>query len=357
MSLSLRNLNVTLDQNPILHNVSLEVPPGSFFSLLGPSGSGKSTLLKTIAGLIRQDSGQILRDGQVLDNLPPEKRGLVLVFQDLRLFPHLTLLDNVAFPLRMAGIKKAERTQKALRMLTLVQLEGLATRRPHQLSGGQQQRAVLARAFAANPKALLLDEPFSSLDPPLRADMRDLLCALRRELDATIILVTHDQEEALALSDQMAVMAEGRILQTGRPRDLYLNPNSLAVARHFFRDNYVEGQVSDGRFEGGGLTITLPAQTQEGPTTALFPPESLTLTPIRKAGASEREHERVSASASASMGAFTVSRIEYAGAYLKATITNGTINLQGYLPPENAADLPHQIILTLNPARLLLFRQ
>ena len=343
MSLSLRNLSVTLDKNPILHDISLEIPRGSFFSLLGPSGSGKSTLLKTIAGLIRQETGHILRDGKVLDALPPEKRGLAMVFQDLRLFPHLTVLDNTAFPLKMAGIKKAERYKTALRMLALVQLDGLESRRPHQLSGGQQQRAVLARALAASPKALLLDEPFSSLDPPLRADMRDLLGALHREMDATIILVTHDQEEALAMSDRMAVMSAGRILQTGAPRDIYLNPNSLAVARHFFRNNYIEGRVSGGSFEGGGLSIALPEPQEAGAVTALLPPESLTLTPTTEA------------SAGASIGVFAVSRVEYAGNHLKATVTNGAINLQGYLSPQDAATPPSQVHLTVNPNRVTIF--
>jgi putative spermidine/putrescine transport system ATP-binding protein len=211
MSLSVQNLTVTLGKNPILRGVDLDIPAGSFFSLLGPSGCGKSTLLKTVAGLLPQDGGHILWNGEVIDGLPPEKRGMVMVFQDLRLFPHMTVLDNVAFSLKMQGESKTARVRAAREMLARVRLEGLENRRPHQLSGGQQQRTALARALVAKPRALLLDEPFSSLDAPLRADMRALVKQLRQSLGVTMLLVTHDPEEALAMSDAVAVMAAGRV--------------------------------------------------------------------------------------------------------------------------------------------------
>jgi len=335
MSLSIRNLNVTLGETLILRDINLDIPRGSFFSLLGPSGCGKSTLLKTIAGLINQDSGNISWNGEAIDHLPPEKRAMVMVFQDLRLFPHMTLLDNAAFTLKMAGIKKDERYKTALKMLELVQLDSLVSRRPHELSGGQQQRAALARALAASPNVLLLDEPLSSLDPPLRADMLELIWQLRKKLGTTMVLVTHDKEEALAVSDTMAVMGKGSILQTGAPQDIYRSPACLDVARHFFRGNRVEGRVTGGRFEGGGISFALPRPQEDVKVIALFPPESLSL----ELGA----------------GAFTVSRLEYAGSFLKATVTNGDVSLQLNLPPDRDGLLNSRLSLVIDTDRVLIF--
>jgi ABC-type Fe3+/spermidine/putrescine transport system ATPase subunit len=335
VSLSVKNLTVTLGKNLILRDINLDIPRGSFFSLLGPSGCGKSTLLKTIAGLIRQDSGHISWNGEAIDDLPPEKRGMVMVFQDLRLFPHMTLLDNVAFTLKMAGTKKADRYNTAHHMLELVQLDTLESRRPHQLSGGQQQRAALARALAASPHVLLLDEPLSSLDPPLRADMLELIWLLRKKLGTTMVLVTHDKEEALAVSDTMAVMAKGCVLQTGAPQDIYRSPNCLAVAQHFFRGNRIEGRIIEGRFEGGGLSFILPRPHEDGKVIALFPPESMSLEP--------------------GTGDFTVSRLEYAGSHLKATITNGDIYLHVHLPPDQSGILHSHTGITIDTNQILLF--
>jgi ABC-type Fe3+/spermidine/putrescine transport system ATPase subunit len=190
-------------------------------------------LLKTIAGLIEQQSGSIELDGRAIDQLPPHKRSAVIVFQDLRLFPHLNVAENIAFPLKVAGVRKAERLARAKQMLQIVQLADFDERNVRQLSGGQQQRVALARAVIAQPQILLLDEPFSSLDENLRDDMRSFVKRLQKELAMTMILVTHDRSEALALSDSLAVMHEGAILQVGSPKDLLTQPVDETVAGYF----------------------------------------------------------------------------------------------------------------------------
>lgn len=211
MSLTINNLTVHLDKNLILDKVHLDVRDGELVSLLGPSGCGKSTLLKSVAGLLDITEGEIYIDDQRIDGLAPHRRGAVVVFQDLRLFTNMNVVDNVAFSLRMQGMGKEERIEKAEHYLEKVQLAGMEKRKVSQLSGGQQQRVALARALAANPKVLLLDEPFSSLDEDLREDMRQLLTHLHKELGNTIVLVTHDRQEALQLSDRIVVMEKGGI--------------------------------------------------------------------------------------------------------------------------------------------------
>jgi len=248
MGLCIEKLVVELGGNEILHSVNLEIENGELFSLLGPSGCGKTTLLKTVAGLIIQTGGSISFNGQSLDGLPPEKRDLAVVFQELRLFPNMNVAENVAFPLKMRGIKKKERLQKASEVLAQVQLEGFDKRRVSQLSGGQQQRVALARAIIANPRVLLLDEPFSSLDENLRDDMRDLLTMLHSQLDTMMVLVTHDQNEALKLSDRIAIMDSGHILQCDKPYVIYSQPANLMIARYFSDFNIVEGSCSGGTF-------------------------------------------------------------------------------------------------------------
>jgi ABC-type Fe3+/spermidine/putrescine transport system ATPase subunit len=278
VGLSVENLEVELGEKRILKDVSLTVRPGELFSLLGPSGCGKSTLLKTIAGLIRQREGTIRVQGQIMDELAPHRRHAVIVFQDLRVFPHLSALQNVAFPLKMQGVDKAERRREALRMLEAVQLEELADRRASELSGGQQQRVVLARAIMARPKLLLLDEPFSSLDENLRNDMRDLLRRLHETFELTTILVTHDQKEALKLSDRIALMREGRIIQCDTPRRIYEDPTSWDVARYFVEGNSFEGTVRAGRFTAPGLELDAPVA--DGAYRLVIRPEA-----VRVAGA------------------------------------------------------------------------
>ena len=211
--LLLTDINVELGKKHILKKVSLEVKTGQLISLLGSSGCGKSTLLKTVAGIIEPSSGDVLIDGKSVLGVPVHRRGAVIVFQDLRLFPHMTVAENVEFALKMSGMKKQQYREIAREQLEKVRLEGLEDRRISQISGGQMQRVALARAFAVRPSVMLLDEPFSSLDEELRLEMGNLLLELQRESELTTVLVTHDTQEARRLSDAIAYMKDGEIVR------------------------------------------------------------------------------------------------------------------------------------------------
>ena len=262
MKLEIQNLAVKLQNQPILRGVSLAVEEGEFISLLGPSGCGKSTLLKTVAGILPPASGKVFLGGEEITALPAYRRGTVIVFQDMRLFPNMTAAENVAFPLKMQGVEKAKRLQTASELLKKVQLPGLDGRRVSEMSGGQQQRVALARALAARPKLLLLDEPFSSLDENLREEMRSLVLELHREFRMTTVLVTHDREEALAMSNRVAVMSEGEILQVDTPEEIYRHPAVRRVADYFGDCAYISGEVTDGVFRSDLLTC--PAELNDG---------------------------------------------------------------------------------------------
>lgn len=203
MKLSITDLNVELNNTLVLKDVSLGIEEGEFVSLVGPSGCGKSTLFKAVAGIIPAKSGEIVLDGERLNDIPAYRRGIVIVFQDMRLFPNMTVSENIAYPLRIKGLKQKERMAKSEELLADVQLEGLGDRRVHQLSGGQQQRVALARALAAEPRVMLLDEPFSALDENLRDDMRQLIKKLHNEFHMTTMMVTHDINEAKLMSDRI----------------------------------------------------------------------------------------------------------------------------------------------------------
>ena len=274
MKLEIRNLSVGYGTGVVLQNLDLSVAEGEFLSLLGPSGCGKTTLMKAIAGILPAE-GSIRLDGCEISGLPIHRRGTVIVFQDMRLFPHLSVAANVAFPLKMQGISKAKRLQKAEELLEKVQMAGYGDRRPGELSGGQQQRVALARALAAQPKLLLLDEPFSALDENLREDMRELVLQLRREFNMTVILVTHDREEALSMSDRVALMFDGRIAQIGTPQQVYDRPESRRVAGYFGNCVYLPGVVQGGIFTGSGLIC--PAAVPDGEYDMMLRPDSLAL--------------------------------------------------------------------------------
>jgi putative spermidine/putrescine transport system ATP-binding protein len=211
--------------------ISLRIPKATYCCLLGPSGCGKTSTLRMIAGHESISEGDILIDGENVGDKPPRVRGTAMMFQSYALFPHLSCLDNVAFSLKMRGVGKRERHQRAMEYLALVQMDGFAKRLPAQLSGGQQQRVALARALINRPKVLLLDEPLSALDPFLRVKVREELKKLQRELGITFIHVTHSQDEAMALADLMVVMQDGRIVQAGGPREVFERPASAFVAR------------------------------------------------------------------------------------------------------------------------------
>ncbi|HMR32008.1 MAG TPA: ABC transporter ATP-binding protein [Geminicoccaceae bacterium] len=213
-----------------LDRVALSIRSGEFFTLLGPSGCGKTTLLRTIAGFNRQDSGSIRVAGKAIDDVPAHRRDIGLVFQDYAIFPHLTVAQNVAFGLEARGRPKAEIAARVAKALEVVQLGGMAERLPHQMSGGQQQRVGLARAMVINPQILLMDEPLSNLDAKLRIELRDDIRDLQRSLGITTIYVTHDQEEALVVSDRICVMQGGKVHQVGTPYEIYVHPATLFVA-------------------------------------------------------------------------------------------------------------------------------
>ncbi len=236
--------------------INLEMQPGEFFSLLGPSGCGKTTTLRLIAGFERPDEGQILLDGTDVAQTPPHKRNVNTVFQNYALFPHLNVFDNVAFGLRYKDVSKQEVAQKVRDSLALVRLEGMEARRPSQLSGGQQQRVALARALILNPAVLLLDEPLGALDAKLRKALQIELKSLQQEVGITFIYVTHDQEEALTMSDRLAVMSNGRVEQIGTPSEVYEEPRTTYVADFLGVSNLMDAQA-DGPDGSGRCKVRL----------------------------------------------------------------------------------------------------
>ena len=256
-NLALREVSKHYGSVRAVDRVSLDVPRGQFLTLLGPSGSGKTTLLMIIAGFVEPTAGDVLVDGARITPLPPEKRNFGMVFQGYALFPHLSVHDNVAFPLKVRGVSRAAGADRIRGALDLVKLAPLADRYPRQLSGGQQQRVALARALVFTPDILLLDEPLSALDKKLRAELQWELKQIHQRVGTTFIYVTHDQEEALSMSDRIAIIREGRLVQAGPPRALYERPATRFVADFLGKSNFIRGRVlavTGGRlvYEAGG---------------------------------------------------------------------------------------------------------
>ncbi|MFF7705858.1 ATP-binding cassette domain-containing protein [Pseudomonas sp. NPDC007930] len=259
---SLRNLNKHYGDFAAVDNISLDIRDGEFLTFLGSSGSGKSTTLSMLAGFETPSSGEILVGGQSLVNVPPHKRDIGMVFQRYSLFPHLSVRDNIAFPLAIRKLPAAERDKRVEAMLKLVQLERFANRRPSQLSGGQQQRVAIARALVYEPRILLMDEPLGALDKKLREDLQDELRQLHRRLGITIVYVTHDQEEAMRLSQRIAIFSHGKIVGLGSGYDLYQNPPNAFVASFLGNSNFLAVKAQGNAaasFEGQPLTIRLTA--------------------------------------------------------------------------------------------------
>ena len=279
-SVSLRNLIRVFGATRALDEMSLEIAPGELIALLGPSGCGKTTALRIVAGFEFADSGEVLIDGRDVSGVAASKRDMGMVFQSYSLFPNMSALDNVGFGLRMRKVSGAARSKRAAELLDMVGLAPQAGQFPHQLSGGQQQRVALARALAIEPQVLLLDEPLSALDAKVRLQLREQIRTLQQRLGTTTLFVTHDQEEALSMSDRVGVMRAGRLEQLAEPAELYARPATAFVAEFVGTMNRLPAELGDGGKVVTVLGATVPAQDggpASGPADALIRPENLTV--------------------------------------------------------------------------------
>jgi putative spermidine/putrescine transport system ATP-binding protein len=279
-SVSLRGLTRVFGTVRALDDMSLEIAPGELVALLGPSGCGKTTALRIVAGFEFADAGEVLIEGRDISAVPASKRDMGMVFQSYSLFPNMSALDNVAFGLRMRKVGAAARRKRAAELLDMVGLAAQAGQYPHQLSGGQQQRVALARALAIEPRVLLLDEPLSALDAKVRLQLREQIRTLQQRLGTTTLFVTHDQEEALSMSDRVGVMRAGRLEQVAEPAELYARPATAFVAEFVGTMNRLPAELGSGGTAVTVLGVTVPAQEggpASGPVDALVRPENLTV--------------------------------------------------------------------------------
>ena len=260
---------------PSLDNLSLEINSGSLTALLGPSGCGKTTTMKMIAGLLDQTSGDVTFDGTSILKEKPENRGVVMVFQNHLLFPYMNVQDNIGFGLKMRNVHKDEIFNRVIKMLDLVKLPNMENRMPKELSGGQQQRVALARALIVQPRVLLLDEPLSNLDAHLRFEMRDLIRNLQQSMGITTIFVTHDQEEAVVLADQVALILDGKLKQYAQPDVFYKKPIDVVTAKFFGGQNFIKGTSKNNNFSSNIGKLALPKDCLQGNGILTFRPENV----------------------------------------------------------------------------------
>ena len=260
---------------PSLDNLSLEINSGSLTALLGPSGCGKTTTMKMIAGLLDQTSGDVTFDGTSILKEKPENRGVVMVFQNHLLFPYMNVQDNIGFGLKMRNVHKDEIFNRVIKMLDLVKLPNMVNRMPKELSGGQQQRVALARALIVQPRVLLLDEPLSNLDAHLRFEMRDLIRNLQQSMGITTIFVTHDQEEAVVLADQVALILDGKLKQYAQPDVFYKKPIDVVTAKFFGGQNFIKGTSKNNNFSSNIGKLALPKDCLQGNGILTFRPENV----------------------------------------------------------------------------------
>jgi iron(III) transport system ATP-binding protein len=353
--LSLKTLSKKFDKTAAVADVSLDVERGEFFGLLGPSGCGKTTTLRVIAGLEQPDSGTVEFEGQDITSLPAERRGFGMVFQNYALFPHLNVLENVAFGLRARHKPKPEIIERVKSALELVQLPGYEKRRVDELSGGQQQRVAIARAIAIEPALLLFDEPLSNLDVTLREETRGELRELVTRLGLTAVYVTHDQEEAFALCDRISVMEGGRILQTGRPRDLYERPAKLSVGKFLGRNNLIrvmrlsasKSEVSEFKTLDGGHVIRVHVDDKN-----LVPLNQPCILAIRP------EHVVVTNSGATSENSFpaAVREINFAGATSSIKLDANGLLLEALALDADRLAVGDQRTVVLPPERISLLK-
>ena len=283
--IELKNITKAFDGETVLNNISLDIYDNEFLTLLGPSGCGKTTLLRIISGFVQPDDGEVVFMGEDITEVPPHKRNVNTVFQKYALFPHLNVYENVAFPLREKKVPKDEIDKKVKEMLKLVMLSGFEKRNVTSLSGGQQQRVAIARALVNHPKVLLLDEPLSALDLKLRKDMQQELKNIQKSTGITFVFVTHDQEEALSMSDTIVVMSEGVIQQIGTPVDIYNEPENAFVADFIGESNIIDGiMVKDGeaRFSGQSFPCLDKGFAPKEPVDIVIRPEDVDIVPVEK---------------------------------------------------------------------------
>jgi iron(III) transport system ATP-binding protein len=338
-----------------VRGVSLAIEDGEFFTLLGPSGCGKTTLLRMIAGFTELDTGEIHIGAQRIDRLPPHRRNIGMVFQNYAIFPNLTVAGNVAYGLRARKVAAPEITRRVGEALALVRLEGYGERWPHQLSGGQLQRVAIARALVIRPEVLLLDEPLSNLDARLRVDMRGEIRDLQQRLNITTVYVTHDQEEALAVSRRIAVMQAGRIEQLGHPEDIYRKPDNLFVAQFMGTTNVLhgivgarEGTIVRVRVGSSELCVASPDARDEEKVSLCLRPEALRVLRPGDSGSADGPCLEAMVTKSEFVGPLT---------RLEAALADGTALSIAVLDDPAAAAAPGtRILLGYDPARIIVFR-
>ncbi|RLI74484.1 hypothetical protein DRO91_00320, partial [Candidatus Heimdallarchaeota archaeon] len=267
-SIRVRNISKKFEDSIAIEDISFDVQEGELLTLLGPSGSGKTTVLRLIAGLIKPDTGQILFDEKDISGIPTEERNIGFVFQSYALFPHLTVAENIAFGLETRGWSRTEKEDRVRELLQLVGLEGKGKRYPRQLSGGEQSRVALARAIAPNPSLLLLDEPLSALDVSLRENLRKAIREIQQQVKISTVYVTHDQEEAMEISDRIIILNHGRIVEVGTPRELYLQPKKVFTAQFLGISNVFSAEIIRNddlllKVPFGSLNVPIPLEHQE----------------------------------------------------------------------------------------------
>ncbi len=353
--LSLKNISKSFSGTKAVNDVTLDVAKGEFFGLLGPSGCGKTTTLRMIAGLEQPDAGTIEFNDQNITSLPPERRGFGMVFQNYALFPHLNVFENVAFGLRARHQPKNEIEDRVNSALELVQLPGYGKRRVDELSGGQQQRVAIARAIAIEPALLLFDEPLSNLDVSLREETRGELRELVTRLGLTAVYVTHDQEEAFALCDRISVMVGGKLIQSGKPRELYEQPADISVARFLGRNNLIRSmrlsssKTNQGEFKTleGGLTLKFAVNHDE-----LAPLNKPVILAIRP------EHVHLENQTHSNENTFTgrVKEIVYVGATSTVRIDLNGLLIEALVLQPNGLQIGQECTVNLAPEHLRLLR-
>jgi sulfate transport system ATP-binding protein len=330
MSIQINHAVKRFGSQAVVDDISLDIRDGELFVLLGPSGSGKSTLLRMIAGLASTDGGTVILNGRDVTRLRPQQRGTGFVFQNYALFPHLTAAQNIAFGLDVKRVPKAERQNRVRELLEIIGMADLGDRYPSQLSGGQQQRVAVARALAAKPDVLLLDEPFGALDVKIRGQLRRSLREIQQKLNVTAILVTHDQEEAFELADRIGIIDNGKLLEVGTPDQLYRQPQHRFTAGFLGAANLLPAQRNGTSVHLGQTALPAPAGTDHlsgQDVSLLLRPESVEIS---------RECEDLSG---AVFGSGTVTAIAFAGAFERVTVTTGESELTALLTQEQARAL------------------